>query len=347
MPVNRNALIRYTTIDKCLRNRYRTWTLEDLIDACSDALYEFEGIAKGVSRRTVQLDIQNMRSEKLGYNAPIIVTDKKYYSYEDPEYSITNLPLSDQDLNKLNDAVEILKQFSGFNHFKEMTGLIQKLDNKIQTEKNKDRTIIHIDKNEHLKGLEHLNGLYQATLQQSVIKIEYQSFKAQRANRLYLSPYLLKEFNNRWFIIGKKSKGDEIITLALDRIHGFELMKNMEFRKDENFNPDKYYNNVIGVTKNVGIMPRRIKLFITIKHAPYVKTKPIHASQQILKENENGMLIQIEVIPNFELERVLLGFGEGLTVLSPPSLQRRLKQTIKQMTENYQNSLNKDIQTDI
>ena len=47
MPVNRNALIRYTTIDKCLRNKYRKWTLEDLMDACSDALYEFEGIDKG------------------------------------------------------------------------------------------------------------------------------------------------------------------------------------------------------------------------------------------------------------------------------------------------------------
>ena len=83
MPVNRNALIRYTTIDKCLQNYYRNWTLDDLIEACSEALYEYEGIRKGVSRRTVQADIQFMRSDKLGYNAPIIVIDKKYYTYED------------------------------------------------------------------------------------------------------------------------------------------------------------------------------------------------------------------------------------------------------------------------
>ena len=76
MPANRNALIRYKTIDTCLRNRYRQWTLEDLIDACSDALYEYEGIDKGISRRTIQMDIQMMRSEKLGYNAPIVVYDK-------------------------------------------------------------------------------------------------------------------------------------------------------------------------------------------------------------------------------------------------------------------------------
>ena len=75
MPVSKNALIRYKTIDRCLRNRYRRWTLDDLIEACSDALYEYEGRDEGVSRRTVQLDIQMMRSEKLGYNAPIKVVD--------------------------------------------------------------------------------------------------------------------------------------------------------------------------------------------------------------------------------------------------------------------------------
>lgn len=114
MPVNRNALIRYKTIDLCLQNRYRKWTLEDLIDACSDALYEYEGIDKGVSRRTVQMDIQLMRSDKLGYNAPIVITDRKYYTYEDPNYSIMNIPLSEGDLDKLTETVDFLKQFKGF-----------------------------------------------------------------------------------------------------------------------------------------------------------------------------------------------------------------------------------------
>ena len=88
MPANRNALIRYKTIDKCLRNRQRLWTLDDLIHECSEALYEYEGIDKGVSKRTVQSDIQIMRSDKLGYNAPIEVTERKYYTYTDAEYSI-------------------------------------------------------------------------------------------------------------------------------------------------------------------------------------------------------------------------------------------------------------------
>ena len=99
MPANKNALIRYRTIDRCLRNRYRRWTLDDLVDACSDALYDMEGIAKGVSVRTVQGDLQIMRSDKLGYYAPIEVYDNKYYRYADPDYSITNTPVSTEDYN--------------------------------------------------------------------------------------------------------------------------------------------------------------------------------------------------------------------------------------------------------
>ena len=108
MPVNKNALLRYKIIDRSLRNRYRRWTIEDLVDAVSDALYDMEGIQKGVSLRTVQADIQMMRSDKLGYNAPIEVYDQKFYRYADPNYSITELPLTNEDVRLIDKAVDLL-----------------------------------------------------------------------------------------------------------------------------------------------------------------------------------------------------------------------------------------------
>lgn len=108
MPANKNALIRYKTIDRCLRNRYRRWTLDDLVDACCDALLDMEGIQKGVCARTVQMDIQIMRSDKLGYNAPIVVYDKIYYTYADPDYSITEMPLSMDDCKLIKEAITLL-----------------------------------------------------------------------------------------------------------------------------------------------------------------------------------------------------------------------------------------------
>ncbi|MDE6415901.1 MAG: hypothetical protein K2K68_02590 [Duncaniella sp.] len=109
MPLNKNALLRYKTIDRCLRNPYRRWTLDDLVDACSDALYEMEGITRGVSVRTVQSDIQMMRSDKLGYNAPIEVYDNKYYRYEDADYSITETPIADDTYRLVVKAVSMIR----------------------------------------------------------------------------------------------------------------------------------------------------------------------------------------------------------------------------------------------
>ena len=126
MAQNKNALIRYKTIDKCLQNAYRQWTLNDLIEACSEALYEYEGRVVNVSKRTVQLDIQLMRSDKLGYNAPIEVYDRKYYRYEDDSYSITDIPLTENDMNVLSETVEMLKQFKDFSLFFKLRVIIRR-----------------------------------------------------------------------------------------------------------------------------------------------------------------------------------------------------------------------------
>ena len=285
MPVNRNALIRYKTIDQCLQNRFKKWTLQDLVDACSDVLYEYEGIDKGVSVRTVQMDIQMMRSEKLGYHAPIIVVDKKYYTYEDPNYSITNIPLTNQDLGKLNEVVEILKQFKGFNHFSELSGMVQRLEDKIQTAKSGQEPIIDFEKNEGLKGLEHIDMIYQAILNKKALEITYQSFKARNSETFVFHAYLLKEYRNRWFVLGIREGISAVFTLALDRI--LELKKSYVSYEEINKPEIKsFYKDVIGVTVSPTLRPEKIILQIDPWNAPYVLTKPLHHSQQLLEENE-------------------------------------------------------------
>jgi hypothetical protein len=130
MPANKNALIRYKTIDRCLRNRYRRWTLDDLVEACSDALYDMEGITKGVSTRTVQSDIQIMRSDKLGYYAPIEVYDNKYYRYSDPDYSISNTPITTDDYELVVKAIEVINEYK-------TSGDVDKLDEVLMAVKDK------------------------------------------------------------------------------------------------------------------------------------------------------------------------------------------------------------------
>ncbi len=337
MPVNRNALIRYRTIDKCLQNRRRKWTIETLIDACNEALYEYEGIEKGVSMRTIRLDLNAMRSDKLGYNAPIIVKDKKYYTYDDPDYSITNIPLTPQDLNILQEVAHLLKQFKGFSHFNEVTEMVNKLEDKIYSEQHQQPSVIDFEKNELLSGIQWLDILYRHIVAKTTIQLTYQSFKAKQASEIIFYPYLLKEYRNRWFILGMIKKGKIICTFALDRIQNIVVLNNEVFREHKTFDPQTYFDNIIGVTRNEADTPTHIEFFADQVQAPYIKTKPIHASQKIIEEQKEGIVFSIDVIPNFELERELIGFGEGLKILSPNSFMRRIRRKIRLMYEAYFN----------
>ncbi len=336
MALNKNALIRYKTIDKCLQNNYRQWTLDDLIEACSDTLCEYEGREVNVSKRTVQLDIQMMRSDKLGYNAPIVVYDKKFYKYEDEDYSITDIPLNENDMNVLSETVEMLKQFKDFSLFSELGGIIQRLEDKVYTEKTHQSAIIHLDKNEKLKGLEHLDILYQAILKKMVLKIEYQSFKARQASEIIFHPFILKEFNNRWFLIGKPGVEAKkpIVTFALDRIVAIDYDTTIKYKND-NFNGDQYYKDVIGVTVS-NTRAERIQFWVDKKNAPYVITKPFHNSQRVIKQTDDGVVFNIFVQINFELERMILGFGDSIEVIKPKRLRDRMQQKLEKAVEFYE-----------
>ncbi len=300
------------------------------MDECSEALFEFEGKESFVSKRTVQLDLQNMRSEKFGYEAPIEVYERKYYRYSDPDYSIHNISVNESDLKAMNNAVQILKQFKDFSMFKEMNGVIQKLEDSIHSTNQK--SIIHLDKNEQLKGLEHIDILYESVLHKKVLKILYKSFKARESNYYIVHPQLLKEYNNRWFLIcWHKSK---IMNLALDRIEEISMEEQTEYI-DKDFDADRYFGEVIGATVSETQRPQNVIFCITPKHAPYVKTKPFHHSQEILKEDEDGTVFKICVQLNFELERLILGMGECITVLKPDKLKKRIYKSLTEAVQNY------------
>ena len=320
MASNKNALIRYKTIDQCLRNRMKRWSLDDLIDACSNALYEYEGKDVYISKRTVQLDIQQMRSDKLGYNAPIEVYDRKFYRYSEKGYSIKNIPVTDNDIKVMNEAIQVLRQFKDFSLFKEMDGVLQRLEDSVYASQKTNRAIIHLDKNERLKGLEYIDPVYNAIQQKQALKVVYKSFKARQASEMIIHPQLLKEFNNRWFILACNK--DKHITLALDRIENITIEKNCAY-KDLEIDGDVYYKDVIGVT-TANSRAQNIVFAIDRRLAPYVITKPFHKSQKTIETKENVVIFNIKVQINFELERMLLGYGENIEILKPEKLRKRI-----------------------
>ena len=107
MPTNLNALIRYKQIDSCLKNNRYGCSIFDLIEACSDALAEFRGTKKRISERTIRDDIRVLRSEILGFNAPIIF-DEGVYLYDNPEFNIFKKPIIELDI--LHEVYNLLKE---------------------------------------------------------------------------------------------------------------------------------------------------------------------------------------------------------------------------------------------
>ena len=333
MPANRNALIRYRAIDTCLTNRFRQWTLDALIEKVGEALYDYEGIAD-ISRRTIQADLQMMRSDKLGYNAPIVVVDRKYYTYGDPTYSITNGPLSGHDLAQINEAVDVLKQFKGFSHFQNLSGVVQKLEAHVFAA-TANQPVIDFETNDSLRGLAYLDPLYRAVVAGRSVWITYQSFRAKERQVFPFHVWWLKEFRNRWFAVGVTGSRSAITHLALDRMIDVQAAPDLSYRPNPGHVPAYYYRHAIGVT--IGEVPTlTVLLRVDHQQAPYLETKPLHATQTVTERHDNGdVTISLRVQHNYELERDILAFGEGVEVLMPNELRDRISKRLRRAFGKY------------
>lgn len=172
-------------------------------------------------------DIQKMRSSELGYYAPIIVKDNKYYTYEDPDYSITNVPLTDEDLKQMSEAVEVLKQMSGFSTFEDIEDIVNRLEDHVSSMRHHTDPVILLETNERVKGLHFITSIHKAIIEKKQLKITYQSFKTDVPHTFVFSPFLLKEFRNRWFVFGERPRGKfRMENLALDRIVTLDVLDN-------------------------------------------------------------------------------------------------------------------------
>lgn len=338
MPLNRATLIRISTIDKCLQNHYRRWTINDLIEACTDALAEFEGRSNPVSRRTFQNDLALMRSDRLGYNAPIVVRDNKYYEYEDPDFSITHLPLNDEGLDALNSALDILRQLQGFPQLASSIDTISKLNEQISRQTGSSIPAMEMEYVPGYKGTKFIGAIYDAVRKQQTLIIGYQSFKAQQPEDLVVYPYLLKEYRNRWFLVGEKvsNRHPQVNIFALDRILSVSLDKMHPFKKCVNFDPEHYFDDTIGVTRLISDKARRVVIKIDRQQAPYVESKPFHRSQKVEQRFHDGSIqISLKVVINNELERLILGYGGHAEVIAPPEFRARVAESIRIAASHY------------
>jgi len=331
MPLNHDAYSRYRLIDMRLRKKPYPH-LEELIWYLNDKL------DKNISKRTVQLDLQEMRySTALNFSAPIIYDKaEKTYRYSDPNFSINNLPVSADELHGLDFAISILDQFKHLPAIKEFEEAIQKIAStvKLNKEARGESDHIQFDKPFVIKGIEFIEPILKAISERRVLKFTYQKHGSEDISQNYLEPYLIKEAKNFWYVIGRRTNKKEIkvLTFALDRIHEMQITE--EIFREEKIDKKNFFKNVVGVTLGEG-KPEKVLLSFSPLQGKYIKTVPIHQSQQIVKESKSELKISLELVINHELKMQLLSYGENVKILQPKKLAEEIKDSAKKMAKLY------------
>ena len=336
MATNKNALIRYKVLDNCFRNPGRRYFIGDLIDACEKVLAEIDPDSNGISRRQIFEDIAFMESKE-GWEielAKLRDGKKVFYRYADINFSINNMPLNEVEINQLKAAVDILSQFKGMPQFEWVNELVPKLKQGIASDE-ASATIMEFDSNQYLKGIEHLGPLHNAIFYKKVLSVSYQPFENETPFEVVMHPYFLKQYNNRWFLFGYNPEKDKFDwNLAIDRIVSIKEIKG-KYHKNATIDWQEYFEDIIGVTKPIDATVENVVLHFTGKTGNYMETKPLHGSQKPKWLDGQTLEVKLQLIINYELERLILSYADSVSVIQPLSLAKAIKNRLKEALNNY------------
>lgn len=338
MPKNKNAVIRYRYIDELLSNKYKYLSTSELTDEVNRRL-----VADGyqpVCLRCIQKDLVDIQDELFG--AEIVrenIDGKECIRYKDEGFSIFTKKLSEDEENLLSEVLSTLGQFDGLDNFEWLENLKNRLDIK------EHRRIIQFDSNPYLAKRNMLGQLFTAISNRQVLCLKYHTFYNPIVKEVIVHPYLLKEYNNRWFLLVGVEDGT-ILTFAVDRIDEFRPMAHIKYIDPEE-ELEERFDDIVGVTLYKDRPIEDIILWVSKEQYPYIATKPLHGSQceikgekrEFLRERYgalgDGYFVKLECMINVELTQLLMSKMDKMVVLSPESLAEEICSKACNLKEMY------------
>ncbi len=339
MPTNKNALIRYKYLDKLLSDYHHYYDIHDLTEKVNDMLYD-DGFPE-VTQRCIEKDINTL--EYAPFSAPIVRFNwkgKRCISYEKRSFSIFKQEMSREERGLLREVLSTLGQFGGLDNFHWLD------DFKIGLGLEERRPIISFSNNPYLQNSNLLGTLFDNISNEVVIRLSYHTFSDETIRSIDFHPYLLKQYNDRWFLLGAADSDMKILNFALDRIDKVETLPEKKYIEC----PDDLYErfeDIIGVTFYEERPIEHIMFWVDDSSKDYVATKPIHETQkryqgekeQQLHEQypkcEGGYFFSIDCIENYELIRELCSYGSSLIVLSPDTIRDTILSRLNKLLESY------------
>lgn len=343
-------MTRYALIDSMLANRHKAVSIQDITDFVNEHLPEF-GIDEGVSKRCIEKDIEylewsspfSVELERYSIDATTVndrVYKKRCLRYADPTFSIFKKKLTQDEKAVLESALTTLGSFDGLDNFEWLAELRKQL--KVEERK----TIISLSKN-LVENSTLIASLFSAISNEQVVELTYRKFLDSTERKVIISPYLLKEYNRRWYIVGGAYDTNRVLNFALDRLVEIEFKTGYTFKPCET-DLEERFEEIIGVTFNEEVPLTQILFWVSDAIKGYIHTKPIHGSQIHIKGDradklhilypqlQSGDFLTIECRENFELIRELTAWGDDLIVLTPVSLRDRIVDRINRMKTRYQ-----------
>lgn len=328
MPLNKSAYIRYRVIDQCLTNSMHAWPTKEYI------LEKVEEVVGPVSLSSLEKDFGKMREL---FNAPIQYNRAHNgYHYTEVGFSIKEFPLTEEEIEALDFSTAVLQVLKQTPIFKRFEGAVEKVISGYRAGKllgKEDADIIQVESPVSDSGSQFIDPIYQAILHNQPLLIRYQSFVTEASEHQF-SPYLLKEYRNRWYVVGFSEQKSNTIVLALDRIIEIKNSKS-KWQTDAKFHPQEYFKYSFGITQMHDAKPELVELSLSPLQAKYVLSQPLHASQKVISTTDTEVHITLQVYLTPELTMTILGLGSGVKVLKPKKLVDQISGEIGEMKKLY------------
>ncbi|MEN7547335.1 WYL domain-containing protein [Rapidithrix thailandica] len=334
MPSSKLAFFRYLLIDRMLRNKMKKYpTKEEILEACHDKF----GVR---SISTIEKDLSAMRLE---FDAPIEYSKRyKGYYYTDLSFKLLSVNLSDENLVALKFVETFLEEFRAMPIFSEFSDAVDKVLDGLEITRTFNNQVtpigefVQIDKSAYVKGSDILSKLIKIVSDQHVVKIQYQKFGSSKTKAYTVHPYLLKEYSDLWYLIGYVEEYQQVRTFGIDRISEFEDLERAIISKEEvNFDAESFFMYCLGITA-LDESPNDVVLSFAPRQGYYLKTQPIHSSQEIMVDSEEEFRIRLKLVNNFELKKWILSFGSDVEVVSPEELRKDIREEITKSIDLYQ-----------
>ena len=324
MPTNKNAYLRYRVIDALLATG-RGFTKSEILSKIEDET----GLE--VSPNTFDKDLQLLRDS---LQAPIEWKQRTGYFYTNPDFKLFTQELSEDDIKSIEFASEAMNTLSPELTVEAKAVLMNIYSRAHKSTDKPKKQIIFKPVTEPVKGLEWFRELYNAIDEEKAITIQYYKLQSGEIKTHTLSPYILRQYNDLWYVVAWCASRELTLVFALDRIREISPA-HVSYYNDPKFDADQYFKYSFGITHSYYDPPQKVTFWVSKEAYYYLQVRPLHASQKTLEEKDGGFIVEIEVIISHELAITLLGLGKRVKVLAPIELISAIESDARTISHFY------------